>query len=117
MRFIKLDPMFTKKLTWSNDPRELDLYGAFKEGKPNLSSDFNVPGLRPILKEKHGDELWILQDTYGVYYLWYMWEGHLTRITEEYTQGPELSSVEDVIHNILCNLSWVEDDAVTVYKD
>jgi hypothetical protein len=62
-RFIKLDPKFTKKLTWSNDLRELDLYGAFKEGKPNLSSDFNVPGLRPILKEKHGDELWILQDT------------------------------------------------------
>jgi hypothetical protein len=54
--------------------------------------------------------------THSVYYLWYMWEGHLTRITE-YTQGPELNSVEDVIHNILCNLSWVKDDAVTVYKD
>jgi hypothetical protein len=61
--------------------------------------------------------MWILQDTQGVYYLWYMWEGVLTRIMEEYTKGPELKSVEDVVHNILCNLSWVEDDAVRVYKD
>ncbi|KAF1911801.1 hypothetical protein BDU57DRAFT_523808 [Ampelomyces quisqualis] len=116
-RYIKLRSEYTDSLSWTNDPRDLDLDGAFNELKPNLSNDFNVPGLRPILKDKYGDEMWILRDDAGVYYLWNMWEGHLARVTDKWTKGSELVSTEDIVDNILSNLSWVEDDAVTVFKD
>jgi hypothetical protein len=69
LRYVKLDPGYTQSLTSSNEPRDLDLYGAFGEDKPNLSSDFNVKGLRPILKEKEGD-MYMLRDASGLYYLW-----------------------------------------------
>jgi hypothetical protein len=46
-----------------------------------------------------------------------MWEGHLVRVTEEWTEGPELNSTEGIVENILGNIYWVECDAVTVLKD
>lgn len=62
--------MVTKGLTWSNDPCDLDLNGAFSEVRPNLSSDFNIEGVRPVLKEKTKDDRpWILQDAEGSFYL------------------------------------------------
>lgn len=98
-----------------NDPRDLDLYGAFGEKIPNLENNYNIEGLRPILKERRGDEVWICEirrvsTTYRTF-----WEGLLARITEERTQGPELNEVEDIMDNILENISWVEQDAVTVF--
>jgi hypothetical protein len=83
--------------------------------KPNLSSDFHVQGLQPIVKEEDG-ETWILQDAKGTFYLWDAWDGHLLRVTEKWTQGPELETVEDVVDNIVCNLSFVEDDAIKVFR-
>jgi hypothetical protein len=67
------------------------------------------------VKEDDGDT-WILQDTDGTYYLWDLWTGRLLKVTENWTKGPELEKVEDVVYNILCNLSWVEDDAVKVFR-
>jgi hypothetical protein len=93
----------------------LDLHGAFSVDKPNLSSDFHVQGLRPIVKEEDG-ETWILQDAKGTFYLWDAWDGHLLRVTEKWTKGPELETVEDVVDNIVCNLSFVEDDAIKVFR-
>lgn len=61
-RYIKLDPEFHKHLVWSTDPRDLGLHGTFSEDNPNLSSDFNMQGLKPILKEDGGNR-WILKDT------------------------------------------------------
>jgi hypothetical protein len=58
-----------KTLAWSNDPRNLELEVAFSETKPNLSSDFDVPGLRPIIKEEDGGDQWLLQDAEGKFYL------------------------------------------------
>jgi hypothetical protein len=48
--------------------------------------------------------------------LWDAWDGHLLRVTEKWTQGPELETVEDVVDNIVCNLSFVEDDAIKVFR-
>jgi len=59
--YVKLDPFYAQSLTWSNEPRDLDLYGAFDEEEPNLSIDFNVQGLRPILIVKEG-ETYLLKD-------------------------------------------------------
>jgi hypothetical protein len=67
-----------------------------KDSKPNLSSDFNVPGLRPIIKENFDEEQWILRDEMGVYYTWYEWEGRLMRITNNWVKGPELKTVDDI---------------------
>jgi hypothetical protein len=74
-----------------------------------------VEGLRPILREL-GEDQWILQDAKGMHYLWDVWDGHLLRVTEEWTRGSELEKVEDVIRNILGSLSFVEEDAVKVFR-
>jgi len=115
-RYVKLKPEFTKFLTWSNDPHDLDLYGAFSKDEPNLSSDFNVKGLRPSLKDPEIDQ-YILQDANGLYYLWDLWDGHLLRVTDKWTKGDDLIEVEDVVDNILCNLFWVEQDTVKVFRN
>lgn len=114
--YIKLDPDYTKNLTWSNDPRDLDLHGAFSLKKPNLSSDYDVDGLQPILKEEDGEDPWILQDAEGMFYLWDPWTSSLYRVTENWTKGPGLKTIEDVVDNILTNLIWVEDDLVRVFR-
>ncbi|KAF2833277.1 hypothetical protein CC86DRAFT_399909 [Ophiobolus disseminans] len=114
--YIKLKPEYTEGLTWSNDPRDLDLQGIFSQDKPNLSSGFNVEGLRPILKEEDGEDPWILRDAQGSCYLWDMWDGHLLKVTDNWTTGPELKDIEDVMKNILANLSWVEEEAVRVFR-
>lgn len=111
--YVKLSPEYTQTITWSNDPRDLNPCGAFSEEKSNLSSDFKVNGLHPIVKAAKRDK-YILQDAKGIYYLWGLWDGHLLRVTDEWTEG--LDSVEAVVDNIICNLYWVEEDTVTVFR-
>jgi hypothetical protein len=49
--------------------------------------------------------MWILQDEVGGYSLWNMWEGRLSGIMEEFTIGPELKSIEEVVVHTLCNIT------------
>lgn len=75
-----------------------------------------MEGLRPIVKELNTDSSFTLKDAKGLYYLWNMWEGHLWRVTDNWTKGDGLVSIEAVVDNILCNISWVENDAVKVFR-
>lgn len=69
LRYIKFDSFYTQSLTWSNEPHHSDLYEAFDEEEHNFFSDFNVQGLRPMLKEKEG-EMYLLKDVSDLYSLW-----------------------------------------------
>jgi hypothetical protein len=100
---------------WRNDPNWRDLHGAFIEDAPNLSTDFKVNGLRPILREDNSDR-YILRDAEGIYYLWDLWDGHLVRVGEHWVKGPHLHTVEHAVGNILCELTWIEDDSQRVYR-
>jgi hypothetical protein len=48
--------------------------------------------------------------------LWNVWDGHLLKVTEKWTTGKDMHKVEAVLDNILCNLSWAEEDAVKIFK-
>lgn len=113
-RYAKLDPAYTKSMTWSNDPRDLANV-VFSERKPNLSSDFKIPDLRPILKEEDDEDPWILYDANGMLYLWDELDGRLSRVRDHWVQGSDLDSVESKVDNIICNVTWVEDDAVRIF--
>jgi hypothetical protein len=54
-RYMKPKPEYTRYLTWSNDPRDFDFNVHFCEDPPNLSSEFEVDGLRPIVREPPED--------------------------------------------------------------
>lgn len=118
--YVKLKPSYAQDLTWSNDPGDLDLYGAFRKGKPNLASDFRVKGLRPILKEKDGD--WYLLMDAKDYYLWDPWDGHLLRVSDEIVNEDNddpyegLEGVEKAVHNIISGLYWALKDAQAVFR-
>lgn len=113
-RYIKLDSGYTQYATWSNDPRDLDLYRAFRAEGPNLSTDFNVDGLKPILRKKDR-ELYLMKDAKDMYYLWNLWDGHLLKVSSEFATEDNLDEddgdttdglkgVEKIVSNIIDNL-------------
>jgi hypothetical protein len=91
-RYVKLKPEYTRYLTWSNDPRDFDLNVHFSQDPPNLSSDFKVNSLRPIIREppEDGDTI-LMKDAKGTYYMWDERDGHLLRVKDEWTKGPDLT--------------------------
>jgi len=105
-RYLELDAGFTQYLTWSNNPQNLDLYGAFSKDEPNLSSDYNIKDLRPILKEEDGDKC-LLENTEGSYYLWDLWAGVLLKVAEKWTIDDDLDTEEEVVENVPCSMFWV----------
>ena len=96
-------------------PQLAGLARRLQRGYSKSIADFNVQGLRPILREDDSDR-YILRDAEGIYYLWELWDGHLLRVGEHWVKGPHLHTVEDVVGNILCELTWVEQDSQRVYK-
>jgi hypothetical protein len=113
-RYVKLDSEYTKFLTWSTTLAILTCMAVFSERKPDLSSDFKIPGWRPVLKED-GEDPWILQDAKGVFYLRDAWDGRLFRVKPFWTEDPKLDTIEKRVDNIVCNLTWVEDDAERIF--
>lgn len=112
--YIALDPNFTKWLCWSNDPADLSLNVYFDLEEPNLSTDFKVDGLRPVVKENDSDTF-ILQDAKGRFYFWEVWDGHLLRVKDIWTKG--LDSNEKIVENLIIYQSFVERDTDVIYAD
>jgi hypothetical protein len=51
LSYVSLKPAYLKRICWSTDPRDLASQTYFNLTRPNLSRDFNVEGLQPILRE------------------------------------------------------------------
>lgn len=115
-RYVKLDPDYYLYHTWSNSPQDLDLDGVFSIEAPNLASDFNVKGLKLIMKDSDCD-MFLLTDADGKFYLWDPWDGHLLRAADKWTVKEGMVEIEDQVHNILRNLYWVVKQATVVFKD
>jgi hypothetical protein len=58
----------------------LDAY--FHPQKPNLGKEFGIKNLRPIIKRLR-DELFLLTDDKGLFYLWQPDDGNLFKIKEQ----------------------------------
>jgi len=54
----------------------------FRPETPNLSSDFIVDGLRPVLRELEATERFILKDSQNRFYLWDEWDGRLFWVSD-----------------------------------
>lgn len=114
-RYIKLSASYTWDHTWSNDPDDLDLYGAFGADIPNLSNDFKIRGLKPIIKDGKTD-LFLLIDADNIYYLWDIWDSHLLQVPDEWTSGENLQEIEDKVETIIGNIYWVLEESTKVYR-
>ncbi|KAF1840930.1 uncharacterized protein K460DRAFT_359473 [Cucurbitaria berberidis CBS 394.84] len=112
--YVALDPEAMKWLPWSNDPANLYLSVYFNATVPNLSAEFNVGGLRPVVKEDDSD-MFILQDAKNYFYFWEAWDGRLLRVKDTWTEG--FDSNEEIIENLIIYQSFVERDAVVVDND
>lgn len=109
-------PSYTCYHTWTNEPRDLDLYGDFSAKEPNLSTDFNVPGLKPIIKESDGD-MFLLTDSGGKLYVWDPWDGHLLKLEDRWTNREGMKKMEDKVDNVLEDLHWVLRGATPIYRN
>lgn len=108
--YVQLDSDYTNSLCWSNDPGQLSLQTYFDPDKPNLSSDFNVPGLSPILREYGGRHRFILKGSKGRFYVWNEWSGRLFWVRHKEIE--ELDSLEDKVNFVLCRLGGLEVEPV-----
>ncbi|CAO2650524.1 Nn.00g018160.m01.CDS01 [Neocucurbitaria sp. VM-36] len=112
--YVQLNDDYNRRLCWSNEPIDLKLPSYFDPDQLNLSKDFNVDGLCPVIKEKDSDTF-ILRDAKCRYYLWDEWDGHLLRFKDEWTQG--FPSKKKLVMNLICNLTWAEEDTDIIYCD
>jgi hypothetical protein len=112
--YVPLDPEFMKYMCWSNHPNDLELAVYFNKLTPNLSTDYNVEGLKPVVKEKRSYRF-ILRDAKQRYYLWDKWDGRLLRVPIVYIEGPE--STEEIVENIVVYRSFIARDAVAIWSN
>lgn len=98
--YVKIDPDYTLYHTWSNESGDLNMYRVFSEEEPNLSSDFNVKGLKPTVKDSYC-EMFLLTDSNGNFYLWDPWDGHLLRPPHKWTAKEDLTKYEGKVYNIV----------------
>ena len=75
--WVNLGLDFPKDVLWSNDPADLHLNIYFDTAKTsNLSHDYDIQGLKPIIAEKEGDTF-LLTDSQWRYYSWNRMNGEL----------------------------------------
>jgi len=106
--YVDLGPKFAKDFTWSNDPNDLMLVTYFGQNEPNLATDFNIDGLKPIVREKDGDTF-LLVDAQNRYYIWNRWEGDLFRLKN---LGTGKESVDDVVQKVMRDLYSLAKDQI-----
>ncbi|KAA8895543.1 hypothetical protein FN846DRAFT_969081 [Sphaerosporella brunnea] len=101
-QYVDLGKDFSKDLDWTNDPSDLYLDTYFDPAKPNLGKDFQIVGLKPVIKQKEG-ETFLLQDGNGRFYVWNEYEGGMYRFEKalkvqdavnEVLEGVQLNSVD-----------------------
>jgi hypothetical protein len=65
----------------------------FDHQKPNISRDFGLDGLQPVIRETESD-IFLLQDASGNYYQWSSWGGDMWRLVD-------LTDVQEAAHAIM----------------
>jgi len=79
---------------------------------PNLATDYNIKGLKPILRENDGFYRFILTDKQSRLYVWDE-DGYLFWVKDEELES--LMSVEEKVDFVLCGLGCLEVEPV--YRD
>jgi hypothetical protein len=67
--------------TWTNEATQLELTTYFDPNKPNLSNDFGINGLQPVIRDTESD-VFLLQDGSGNFYQWSSWGGEMWRLED-----------------------------------
>jgi len=114
--YVKLNSEYRDSLrkSWTNNPNKLYLESCFDPRLDvNLAKDFNITGLCPIVKATQ-DDLFILRDANDQHYLWDAWTGKLSVFHDTWTKG--FASKEELVSNIVCNMTWAEMDTETIYR-
>jgi hypothetical protein len=112
--YVKLHLEYMQDMCWTNDPKYLHLEVYFGNSEPNLSANYRVDGLKPVIKEKDCDRF-ILRDAKGRFYIWDAWDVLLLRVREAGYKG--LQTNEEIVENILDYISLVEEDAMVIRKN
>jgi hypothetical protein len=110
-RYLPLDSDFTDYLAWTNDPDDLAIETYFDPDKEiNLGRMFNIPGLRPVLKEEDVPDNFILTDDEQRWYLFDEYRRRLLWVKNE--ELDELEFDEEKADFILCGCGILETEAV-----
>jgi hypothetical protein len=112
--YVPLSPKFMDYLCWSNDPDDMYLETYFDKSKPNLSNDYEVVDLKPVVKEISKDRF-ILRDPRERFYLWDAWDCELLRVPDKYTKG--FVSTEEIVDNIIMYKSYIEEEGIAVWRN
>src|SRR5689334_20318104 len=67
-KYVNLGENFSKALSWTNDPKDLDIATYF-DAEPSIGGSYNIQGLKPVIKDKFSEE-YLLTDAAGNYYRW-----------------------------------------------
>jgi hypothetical protein len=106
--YVDLGPKFSKDLTWSNDPSDLMLETYFDQDEPNLATDFNIDGLKPIIRQKGGNTF-LLVDAQNRYYIWNRWDEDLFRL-QDLGNGKE--HVDHVVQMVMKDLPSLKKEQI-----
>ncbi|KAF2833279.1 hypothetical protein CC86DRAFT_399911 [Ophiobolus disseminans] len=107
---VPLEDDFVDSLCWSNDPGHLALETYFDPKKPSLAGDFQVDGLRPVIREDHDRHRFILMDNKNRFYVWTEWDGRLFWV--RHAEIEHLTTVEEKVEFILGTLGYLEVEPV-----
>ncbi|KAE8842686.1 hypothetical protein PTNB73_00738 [Pyrenophora teres f. teres] len=101
--FLKLRDDYTNGLTWSNHPRDLAITTYFDPKKElTLGDDFNIEGLRPVLREESPLDRFLLVDNVMRWYIFDQGSDRLRWINGE--DLDECETNEEKADFIVCEL-------------
>jgi hypothetical protein len=83
----------------------------FDPDKPNLASDFQVPGLLPILREEGGFDRFILTDAKKRFYVLDEWDGRLFWVRHKEIEY--FSIIEEQVDFVIGGLGGLEVEPVS----
>ncbi|KAF2833280.1 hypothetical protein CC86DRAFT_461683 [Ophiobolus disseminans] len=107
--YVRLDEEYAQSVRWSKNPGDLALETYFNTTKPNLETDYNVKGLRPVLLQNDGFYRFILKDEQDHFYVWDE-DSLLFWVKDEEIEKP--MSLEDKVDFVLCGLGCLEVEPV-----
>ncbi|KAJ5356236.1 hypothetical protein N7517_010845 [Penicillium concentricum] len=67
--------------TWTSEATHLELSTYFDPQKPNISRDFGLDGLQPIIRDTESD-IFLLQDASRNFYQWSSWDGDMWHLVD-----------------------------------
>ncbi|KAI2789270.1 hypothetical protein POX_e07300 [Penicillium oxalicum] len=79
--------------TWTNESGHLELSTFFDPSKPNLSRDFGIDGLQPVIRAM-GHDTFLLRDASGNFYQWSISDGAMWQLLG-------LEDLDEAVHSIM----------------